>query len=129
MDNTFGIFLKEKRQQNGLSIRALAKQVELSHVYLYNIESGKKTPPSDDVIKRLANALNLDEKSRLLFFDIAAKCKSDADDSNYFIPVDISQYLNENENARNVIREANQKEQCNSFWNDLLKELKNKYVP
>ncbi len=124
MDNTFGIFLKEKRQQNGLSLRALGKQVELSHIYLYNIESGRKAPPSDDVIKRLANALNLDEKSRLLIFDIAAKCKSDADDSNYYIPVDISQYLNENEDARNVIRKVNQKEQYNSFWNDLLKELK-----
>ena len=37
MDNTFGIFLKEKRQQKGLSLRALGKQVELSHIYLYNI--------------------------------------------------------------------------------------------
>lgn len=124
MDNTFGMFLKEKRQQNGVSLRALGKQVKLSHIYLYNIESGKKAPPSDDVIKRLANALNLDEKSQLLFFDIAAKCKSDADGSNYYLPVDISQYLNENEDTRNVIRGANQKGHNNSFWNDLLKELK-----
>lgn len=124
MDNTFGIFLKEKRQKNGLSLRALGKQVELSHIYLYNIESGKKAPPSDDVIKRLANAINLDEKSRLLFFDMAAQCKSGIDSDNYFLPIDISQYLNENEDARKVIREANKKEQHNSFWNDLLKELK-----
>lgn len=123
-NNAFGNFLKKKRQQNGLSLRALGKQVELSHIYLYNIESGKKAPPSDDVIKRLAKALNLDNESRLLFFDIAAKCKYDIDSSNYYMPVDISQYLNENEDARNVIREANQKEQHNSFWNDLLKELK-----
>ncbi len=40
------------------------------------------------------------------------------------MPVDISQYLNENEDAKNVIREANQKEHDDSFWNDLLKELK-----
>ena len=124
MDNTFGIFLKEKRQQNGLSLRALGKQVELSHIYLYNIESGKKAPPNDEMIIRLANALNLDEKSQLLFFDIAAQCKSSIDSDNYYIPVDISKYLNENEDARNVIREVNQKEQHNSFWNDLLRELK-----
>ncbi len=125
MDNSaFGIFLKEKRQQNGLSLRALGKQVELSHIYLYNIESGKKAPPNDEMIIRLANALNLDEKSRLLFFDIAAQCKSGIDSNNCYLPVDISQYLNENEDARNVIREANQKAINNSFWNDLLKELK-----
>ena len=124
MDNAFGIFLKEKRQQNGLSLRALGKQVELSHVYLYNIESGKKAPPNDEMIIRLANALNLDDKSRLLFFDVAAKCKSDSDSSNYYLPVDISQYINENEDTRNVIRGANQKGHNNSFWNDLLKGLK-----
>lgn len=123
-NNAFGVFLKEKRQQNGLSLRALGKQVGLSHVYLYNIESGKKAPPNDAVIKQLANALKLDEKSRLLFFDIAAKCKSDADGSNYYIPVDISQYLNKNEAAKNVIREANHGEKDNSFWNALLKQLK-----
>ena len=123
-NNAFGVFLKEKRQQNGLSLRVLGKQVGLSHIYIYNIESGKKAPPNDDMIKRLANALKLDEKSRLLFFDIAAKCKSDADGSNYYIPVDISRYINENEDAKNVIREANQNKKENSFWNDLLKELK-----
>lgn len=121
-NNAFGIFLKEKRQQNGLSLRVFGNKVGLSHIYIYNIESGKKAPPSDDVIKRLANVLKLDKKSRLLFFDIAAKCKSDADGSNYYIPVDISQYINENENAKKVIREANQNKKENSFWNDLLKE-------
>ena len=123
-NNAFGMFLKQKRQQNGLSLRVLGKQVGLSHIYIYNIECGKKAPPSDDMIKRLANALKLDEESRLLFFDIAAQCKSDADGSNYYIPVDISQYINENEDAKNVIREANQGQKNNSFWNDLLKELK-----
>ena len=123
-NNAFGKFIKEKRQQNELSLRALAKQVELSHIYLYNIENGIKAPPNDIVLKRLAIALNLDEKNQLIFFDTAAKCKFDTDSTNYYIPVDISQYLNENEDVRNVIREANQKEQHKSFWNELLKELK-----
>lgn len=123
-NNTFGMFLKDKRKQNGLSLRAMAKQVGLSHVYLYNIECGKKAPPNDDAVKELANAVNLEEKSRLLFFDIAARCKSDADGSNYYIPIDISQYLNENEDVINVIREVNRNKQHNEFWRDLLKELK-----
>ena len=104
MDNTFGIFLKEKRQQNGLSLRALGKHVEISHIYLYNIESGKKAPPNDEMIIRLANALNLDDKSRLLFFDVAAKCKSDSDSSNYYLPLDISQYINENEDTHITVQ-------------------------
>lgn len=123
-NNAFGVFLKEKRQQNGLSLRALGKQVGLSHIHLYNIENGKKAPPNDVIIEHLALSLGLDEKNKLKFFDIAAQCKSKLDSSNYYMPVDISQYLNENEDAKNVIREANQKEHDDSFWNDLLKELK-----
>lgn len=122
-NNSFGMLLKTKRQQNGLSLRVLAKQVGLSHIYLYNIECGKKAPPSDAVIEKLANALSLDNKARLLFFDIAAKCKYDADRSNYYLPVDISQYLNEQEDVKNVIREVNNKKEINSFWNDLLKKM------
>ncbi len=66
-NNAFGVFLKEKRQQNGLSLRALGKQVGLSHIYLYNIENGKKAPPNDVIIEHLVLALGLDEKNKLKF--------------------------------------------------------------
>lgn len=122
--STFGTYLREKRQQNNISLRQLAEQVGLSHIYLYNIECGKKAPPNDVAIKQLGKALKLDKESLYTFFDMAAQCKSSIDSNNYYLPVDISQYLNENEDARNVIREANKKEQHNSFWNDLLKEIK-----
>lgn len=121
--NLFGIFLKEKRQQKGFSLRNLAKHSELSHIYLYNIECGKKAPPNDMILKKLATALKLDSESSSIFFELAAQSKQNWDSNNYYLPVDISQYLTEKSSAKKVIREASKNKESNDFWNDLLNTL------
>ena len=39
MEQTFGSFVREKRQSIGLSLRTLAAKLDLSPVYLSNIEN------------------------------------------------------------------------------------------
>ena len=124
MDNTnsFGLFLKEKRLQKGLSLRRVAELSGLSHIYLYNVESGDKAPPSDMALIKLANALKLDNKSKLIFFDLAAKSKSEHDKNNFYLPVDVARYINEQSNVKNVIREADKQDKLNEFWDNLLRD-------
>lgn len=74
--NLFGTFLKEKREQNNISLRELAKTVKVTPTYLLYIEEGSKPPPSDEILLRLADALMLDTDSRVIFFDIALKSKN-----------------------------------------------------
>lgn len=125
MDNTnvFGLFLKEKRLEKDLSLRRLAELSGLSHIHLYNVESGKKAPPSDVTLIELANALKLDNESKIIFFDLAAKSKSEHDKSNFYSPVDVARYINEQPTIRNVIREADKQEKSNEFWDELLKDM------
>ena len=125
MDNTnsFGLFLKEKRLQKGLSLRRLAELSGLSHIHLYHVESGQKAPPSDATLIELANALKLDNESKILFFDLAAKSKSEHDKNNFYSPVDVARYINEQPTVRNVIREADKQEMSNKFWDELLKDM------
>lgn len=125
MDNTnfFGLFLKEKRLQKDLSLRRLAALSGLSHIYLYNVESGGKAPPSDVALMELANALNLDNESKIIFFDLAAKSKSEHDKNNFYSPVDVARYINEQSNVKNVIREADKQNKSNEFWDELLKDM------
>ena len=124
MDNTnfFGLFLREKRLQKDLSLRKLAELSGLSHIYLYHVESGKKAPPSDMALIKLANALKLDNKSKLIFFDLAAKSKSEHDKNNFYLPVDVARYINEQSNVKNVIREADKQDKLNEFWDNLLRD-------
>ncbi len=125
MDNTnfFGLFLKEKRLQKELSLRELAELSGLSHIYLHHVENGKKAPPSDKALIELASALKLDNESKILFFDLAAKSKSEHDKNNFYSPVDVARYINEQSNVKNVIREADKQNKSNEFWDELLKDM------
>jgi transcriptional regulator with XRE-family HTH domain len=125
-NNLFGIFLKEKRQQNNMSLRELSIKANISHTYILNIENGNKPPPSDVALKRLEKALNLDKESSNTFFDLAAKCKQINDDKNIYLPADVSDYLARTETAKKVIREVDKLGCSNEIWNEILKQLKTK---
>lgn len=71
----------------------------------------------------LAKALNLDNESKILFFDLAAKSKFEHDKSNFYSPVDVARYINEQSNVKNVIREADKQAKSNEFWDELLKDM------
>ena len=125
-NNLFGAFLKEKRLQKDLSLRELAEKANIAHTYLLNIENGNKPPPSDKVLIRLEKALALDEESKILFYDIAAQVKQLCNNSNFYIAADISSYLNDTDDAKQVIREADKLGYSNDFWNEILQKLKGK---
>lgn len=125
-NNLFGAFLKEKRLQKDLSLRELAEKANIAHTYLLNIENGNKPPPSDKILMRLEKALTLDEESKVLFYDIAAQVKRLCNNSNFYIAADISGYLNDTDDARQVIREADKLGYSNDFWNEILQRLKEK---
>ena len=59
--------------------------------------------------------LKLDNKSAEMFFDLAAKCKRMNDDKNFYIPADISEYLNNSDKAKNLIRNASKLDRLNKF--------------
>ena len=121
--STFGTYLREKRQQNNLSLRELAKKVGLSHIYLYNIECGKKAPPNDLAIIKLGKALKLDRRSLYLFFDMAAYSKAELDSDNYYLPIDMIQYLQEHSCLKDIIRRYGQQDELDSLWNELQNKL------
>ncbi len=52
-------FLKEAREQSGLTMKALSDIVRISEGAYCNIERGKRTP-SVPVAKRIAKVLNID---------------------------------------------------------------------
>ena len=126
-NNTFGVFLRDKRIQKGIPLRELANKLNISHSYLSNIENGKKLPPSNKVLIDIARLLSLDTESKRFMFDIAAKEK-EINHSDYVLPADISKYLFEIGAAQMFIREAEQQGYSNEFWNTVLQQLKNKNI-
>ena len=103
-DKTFGQCIRRKREELGLSVRALAARIEMSPVYLSDIERGNRNAPTGanvkkDYMSKLIQELKIGKDEIGAFYDMA-----DATKGRY---VDISSYLDRNENARLALRLEN----------------------
>lgn len=53
----FGLFLQSMREERGLSLRELAQLADIDHAYIYRLETGEKSSPSEEVLTKLIRAL------------------------------------------------------------------------
>lgn len=58
---SFGAFIRERRNERGLTLLDVAAEVELSVPYLSRIERDRENPPRDELIRRLAQVLDIPE--------------------------------------------------------------------
>lgn len=56
----YGKTQREIRKSEKMSIRELAEKSGVSHSYLSQVENGTRSTPSEDIIKKIATALNYD---------------------------------------------------------------------
>ena len=70
---TFGTFLKELREEKGLKLRELARLSKQDPAYIYRLESGERTSPSDDVLRTLVRSLKPDERREHIFWLLAER--------------------------------------------------------
>ena len=69
MTTAFGTRLRKLRQEKGFSQKRLAAAVGVHHTYVSKVESGKldfALYPGEELVKKLANALEADETELLL---------------------------------------------------------------
>lgn len=69
----FSTFLNKKCKTNINSIRKIADLSKITHPYLLDLMKGKKKPPDTNTQINIANALELTQKEKIKFFDLAAK--------------------------------------------------------
>lgn len=65
---TLGMRLKQLRKDNGISIKALARNVRVDHAYLSRIESGQ-VQPSEQILHKISKALKHDEAELMILAD------------------------------------------------------------
>ena len=65
----FGELLKRFREERQFTLRDLGKLSGVDHAYIYRLETGEKSTPSEDTVKALMKALKLDSRqARILRF-------------------------------------------------------------
>ena len=59
MEQTFGSYVREKRMARGLSLRGLAAKLEVSPVYMSNMENDRRPAPTREKLNHLIEILGL----------------------------------------------------------------------
>ena len=97
-EKIFGASLRKLRIQAGLTQRELADRVNVDFTYLSKIENGALPPPSEKVILKLAETLNVDKDELLT---LAGK-----------IPADIAEILKDRKTLEQLRAERVKKEEA-----------------
>ena len=117
-EKTFGTFIREKREQMGLSVRALALKIDISAVYLSDIENfNRPAPRKPEVFDKLASALNLTEDDQAYLKKAAIASRTE----------DIERYLKDNPRVCIALRIAKdlQGDEINKEWELFIQRLEN----
>ena len=118
---TFGSFIRKRRVDLDpyISLRKMADLLDISPVYMSNIESGRNPAPKDNILDRLAELLRLGKQDREQMYELAAKTK------NYTaVPGDLPEYISTNEYARVALRVAKDVDATDKEWMEFIEKLK-----
>lgn len=85
--DNFGDFLRNKRKEKGYTVMEFARKLRTQPSHLTEIENGRRLPPDNDILYRLAEILELDEEERNRLFDLAGveRGKAPKDCSDYIV--------------------------------------------
>ena len=96
-EKSFGTFIRKKREEKGLSVRALANAIGISAVYLSDIENvNRPAPRKPDVLEKLAIALELTDEEEEYLNKSALSSRTE----------DIERYLKDNPRVCTALRMA-----------------------
>jgi transcriptional regulator with XRE-family HTH domain len=114
-DNQFGNYLRELREsrESVITQEKLGELVRRNKMTINLIENGKNDPPKGELLEAIIKALNLTDKEKIKFRDMAAIARG-------AVPSDILDYFNGSEALRNAIRRAKDKGLTDADWEKLI---------
>lgn len=118
---TFGSFIRQRREALGLSSRALALDLGLTPAYLMDIEKGNRAAPRK-YFQALIDRLDITGDDLATFYDLAGKSRNDQYD-------DLNPYLGKREKARVALRVARDLDLSNEAWQEIILHMQNMTNP
>lgn len=118
----FGNFISNKRKERGVSLRMMARDLDISISYLSDLEQGNKMPPNSsqekykDLIIKIVNYLNMNDMDK-------ERCLNFADNDlakNGHISNDITDYIGQTPLASVALRKAKNLNYSDEDWQRIL---------
>ena len=113
---TFGEFIIQKRKEKELSARQLALAADITPEYMCEIEKGRKTAVSEDILNRIISTLALSEDETELFYDLVAIARNS-------VSADLPEYIMANQLVRAAIRTAKKHNTPDEKWEKFINEI------
>ena len=98
MNITFGEYLANKRKEREMSLRMLAKELDVSPTYLSDVENDRRNALSYEKLQKVIEILKLDEEEQRKLYDLAGKSKDT-------IPADVEEFVKENLQVITLLRD------------------------
>lgn len=117
---TFGEYLKQKRFDKEITLRGFAKLVDISPVYLCDLEKGRKAAPSMEVMQKMVSKLALNKEESERFYDLAALEQT----AKNPIPKDLNAFLKDNHVIVSALRTAKDLDATDEEWQDFIDKLR-----
>ena len=117
---TFGEYLKQKRLDKEITLRGFAKLVDISPVYLCDLEKGRKAAPSMEVMQKMVSKLALNKEESERFYDLAALEQT----AKNPIPKDLNAFLKDHHVIVSALRTAKDLDATDEEWQDFIDKLR-----
>lgn len=112
---SFGKYIKARREILGKSIRGLAQELGMTPVYLSDIEKGNRYAP-EKYLERMIETLRISGDDIDFFYDLAGKSRND-------IFPDLIEYIGKTEIVRVALRRARDLNISKAQWQDFIDEI------
>ncbi len=113
--DTFGEFIRDRRDELGLSVRKMAENLGMTPVYLSDIERGNRHAPTK-FLEKLAEELKISKFEEQDFYDLAAATRG-------FLYEDINPYLGQQPLARIALRKARDLNISDEQWIEFIEKI------
>lgn len=112
---SFGKFVRQRREELGMSVRTLAGKLELTPAYISDIEKGNRSAPKSK-FDELCELLCIPEEDATDFADLASATRN-----NQF--EDINPYLGRQPLARVALRKARDYNISDDQWKNFINQM------
>ena len=116
---SFGSFIIKKRTEIQMTAREFSKRINLSPVYICDIEKDRRPAPRAEILDRMANALSLSGNDKDKFYDLAAKSKN-------IVSEDLPEYIMKKKEVRQALRMSKDLDIDMMMWQDFMAQMKNR---
>ncbi|HKM38792.1 MAG TPA: helix-turn-helix transcriptional regulator [bacterium] len=114
----FGEFIAGKRKAQGLTLRGLAADLDITAAYLSDIEKSRRNPPGIKMLGKMARRLRLGQKDKETMFDLAGKDRQE-------ISPDLPDYIMDKPIVTVALRKAKEKA-TDDDWEEFIRRLEEK---